>query len=39
MAFAVLASAVDGIGVDDPTVVAKSWPGFWDAYDTLVGTR
>jgi 3-phosphoshikimate 1-carboxyvinyltransferase len=39
MAFAVLASAVDGIGLDDPAVVAKSWPGFWDAYDSLVGRR
>jgi 3-phosphoshikimate 1-carboxyvinyltransferase len=38
MAFAVLATAVDGIAVDDPTVVAKSWPGFWSAYDALVGT-
>ena len=30
MAFGVLGAAVDGIGVDDPDVVSKSWPGFWD---------
>ena len=39
MAFAVLAAAVDGITVDDPTVVAKSWPAFWTAYDALLGRR
>ncbi len=37
MAFAVLGTAVDGISVDAPEVVGKSWPGFWTAYDTLVG--
>ncbi len=36
MAFAVLGAAVDGISVDDPAVVAKSWPDFWTAYDTLL---
>lgn len=35
MAFAVLGSAVDGIMVEDPAVVSKSWPGFWDALDRL----
>ena len=39
MAFAVLGAAVDGITVDDPTVVGKSWPGFWASYDTLVGRQ
>jgi 3-phosphoshikimate 1-carboxyvinyltransferase len=39
MAFAVLGTAVDGITVDDPTVVAKSWPGFWAAYDALLGMQ
>ena len=29
MAFAVLGSVVDGIEVEDPDVVSKSWPGFW----------
>jgi 5-enolpyruvylshikimate-3-phosphate synthase len=39
MAFAVLGAAVDGITVDDPTVVGKSWPDFWATYDTLVGRQ
>jgi 3-phosphoshikimate 1-carboxyvinyltransferase len=39
MAFAVLGAAVDGIAIDDPSVVGKSWPGFWNAYDALLGTR
>jgi 3-phosphoshikimate 1-carboxyvinyltransferase len=36
MAFAVLGAAVDGIVVEDPAVVSKSWPGFWAAYDELL---
>jgi 3-phosphoshikimate 1-carboxyvinyltransferase len=36
MAFAVLGAAVDGISVEAPEVVGKSWPGFWTAYDTLL---
>ena len=35
MAFAVLGAAHDGIEVDDPDVVAKSWPGFWTMLDGL----
>jgi hypothetical protein len=35
----VLGAAVDGIAVDAPGVVSKSWPGFWDAYAALVPTR
>ena len=35
MAFAVLGTVVDGIEVEDPQVVSKSWPGFWDALDGL----
>ncbi|CAN5356324.1 3-phosphoshikimate 1-carboxyvinyltransferase [soil metagenome] len=30
MAFGVLGAAVPGVEVDDPGVVSKSWPGFWD---------
>ena len=30
MAFAVLGSATPGIEVEDPDVVSKSWPGFWN---------
>jgi 3-phosphoshikimate 1-carboxyvinyltransferase len=39
MAFAVLGTAVEGIGVDSPEVVTKSWPGFWAAYEELVESR
>ena len=39
MAFAVLGAAVDGIVVEDPGVVSKSWPGFWAAYDALLATN
>ena len=37
MAFGVLATIVPGIVVDDPDVVAKSWPDFWTARSVLVG--
>lgn len=33
MAFGVLGTAVDGLGVQDPDVVSKSWPGFWTMLD------
>ena len=33
MAFGVLGSLVDGVEVVDPTVVSKSWPGFWTMLD------
>ena len=39
MAFGVLATAVPGIAIDDPDVVAKSWPGFWDVRDEIIGRR
>ena len=35
MAFGVLGSACDGIVVEDPDVVSKSWPGFWSMLDEL----
>jgi len=35
MAFGVLGAAVDGIVVEEPDVVTKSWPGFWDVLDAL----
>ncbi|MDW3213125.1 MAG: 3-phosphoshikimate 1-carboxyvinyltransferase [Ilumatobacteraceae bacterium] len=35
MAFGVLGSACDGIEVEDPEVVSKSWPGFWTMLDEL----
>jgi 3-phosphoshikimate 1-carboxyvinyltransferase len=33
MAFAVLGSATPGIEVEDPDVVSKSWPDFWNMLD------
>lgn len=35
MAFGVLSSVIDGITVEDPDVVSKSWPGFWSMMDGL----
>jgi 3-phosphoshikimate 1-carboxyvinyltransferase len=35
MAFAVLGSVVDGLEVEDPDVVSKSWPGFWTMLDEV----
>ncbi|WP_420453704.1 3-phosphoshikimate 1-carboxyvinyltransferase [Ilumatobacter sp.] len=35
MAFGVLGLAVPGIEVVDPGVVTKSWPGFWEALDSI----
>jgi 3-phosphoshikimate 1-carboxyvinyltransferase len=37
MAFGVLSARVDGIEVDDPAVVSKSWPGFWSTLEELQG--
>jgi 3-phosphoshikimate 1-carboxyvinyltransferase len=37
MAFGVLGAVVDGIEVEDPDVVSKSWPGYWSARDALLG--
>ena len=33
MAFGVLGTLVDGIEIEHPDVVAKSWPGFWSMLD------
>ena len=35
MAFAVLGLGLDGVSVDSPEVVAKSWPGFWQTWAEL----
>jgi 3-phosphoshikimate 1-carboxyvinyltransferase len=35
MAFAVLGRRVPGITIEDPDVVAKSFPGFWEVIDQL----
>ena len=37
MAFGVLGSVVDGIVVEDPDVVSKSWPDYWDMLDRVTG--
>ena len=37
MAFAVLGCATAGIEVEDPGVVAKSWPGFWTMLEDSFG--
>lgn len=35
MAFGVLGLVVDGIAVQQPDVVSKSWPAFWDALEAI----
>ena len=35
MAFGVVGSVVDGVEVEEPDVVSKSWPGFWSMLDGL----
>jgi 3-phosphoshikimate 1-carboxyvinyltransferase len=37
MAFGVVGTAVPGVAVRDPGVVAKSWPGFWTVREAVVG--
>ncbi len=37
MAFGVLGTAVGGVEVEDPSVVSKSWPDFWQLLDGVVG--
>lgn len=34
MAFAVLGLGVDGLSIEDPGVVSKSWPSFWSEFDS-----
>ena len=36
MAFGVLGSVVDGIRIDDPDVVSKTWPDYWETLEWLV---
>ena len=35
MSFALVGLATSGIIVEDPDVVSKSWPGFWDMIESL----
>ncbi len=37
MAFGVVGAAVAGVGVGDPDVVSKSWPGYWGVRQTVIG--
>jgi 3-phosphoshikimate 1-carboxyvinyltransferase len=39
MAFGILGLVVDGIEVNDPGVVSKSWPNFWDALEAIPARR
>ncbi len=39
MAFGVLGSVIGGIDIENPGVVSKSWPEFWDMLDRIPGTR
>jgi 3-phosphoshikimate 1-carboxyvinyltransferase len=39
MAFGILGLVVDGIEVNDPGVVSKSWPDFWDALEAIPSRR
>ncbi|MFM8946521.1 MAG: 3-phosphoshikimate 1-carboxyvinyltransferase [Actinomycetota bacterium] len=39
MAWSLLALRVEGITVDDPGVVTKSWPDWWTVRDRLIGSR
>lgn len=36
MAWSLLALVVDGVSIDDPGVVSKSWPGWWETRATLL---
>ena len=35
MSFALLGLVVDGISIEDPEVVSKSLPGYWQLLDSL----
>ncbi len=36
MAFAVVGAAREGVSIEDPDCVAKSFPGFWDEFDRFL---
>lgn len=38
MAWSLLALGVPGVSVDDPSVVSKSWPGWWDVRSSLLAS-
>ena len=37
MAFGVLGTAVVGVEVEDPSVVSKSWPDYWEMLERITG--
>lgn len=39
MAFGLLGLVVDGIEIEDPAVVSKSWPGYWDSLAAIPAHR
>lgn len=39
MAFGLLGLVVDGVEIEDPDVVSKSWPGYWDALAAIPSRR
>lgn len=39
MAWSLLALRIDGISIDDPGVVSKSWPDWWKVRERLIGRR
>lgn len=38
MALSLVGLAVPGVAIDDPEVVSKSWPGWWEVLDRLQGS-
>jgi 3-phosphoshikimate 1-carboxyvinyltransferase len=38
MAWSLLALRITGVSIDDPTVVAKSWPTWWDVRSALLAS-
>lgn len=38
MAWSLLALRIPGVSVDDPTVVTKSWPSWWDVRSSLLAS-
>lgn len=39
MAFGLLGLVVDGVEINDPQVVSKSWPGYWDTLELIPARR
>ncbi len=37
MAFGVLGTVVAGVEIEDPSVVSKSWPDYWEALERITG--